>query len=256
MQLINLMLLLFFILAPTTISQTLLQVTQNDGLNEPPKPPNMMYCESWRLAVETNNAGEWHKIPHRCTDLVKDYVNGQQYITDSKVVARHAQAYAKTIVVAKDGKDVWIFDVDETLISNIQHYAIDGYRSKVDNESAFEKWALSAKAPALPWSLWLYKKLQGLGFHLVLLTGRKETHRNSTEQNLISAGYHSWKKLILRNSTETGKTAQEYKASKRAELVGKGYRIHGNSGDQWSDLLGWPEAKRSFKIPNPMYHIP
>lgn len=127
MQLINLMLLLFFILAPTTISQTLLQVTQNDGLNEP-KPPNLMYCESWRLAVETNNAGDWHKIPHRCTDLVKEYVNGQQYITDSKVVARHAQAYAKTIVVAKDGKDVWIFDVDETLISNIQHYAIDGYR--------------------------------------------------------------------------------------------------------------------------------
>ncbi|KAM0938216.1 putative Acid phosphatase [Dioscorea sansibarensis] len=255
MLLINLLLLLLSILAPTTISQTLLQVTQNDGLNEP-KPANMVYCESWRLAVETNNAGDWHKIPHRCTDLVKEYVNGQQYTTDSKVVARHAQAYAKTIEVAKDAKDVWIFDVDETLISNLQHYTIDGYRSKVDNESAFEKWALSAKAPALPWSLWLYKKLQGLGFHLVLLTGRKETHRNSTEQNLISAGYHSWKKLILRNSTETGKSAQEYKASKRAELVAKGYRIHGNSGDQWSDLLGWPEAKRSFKIPNPMYHIP
>ena len=72
------------------------------------------------------------------------------------------------------------------------------FRSKVANETAFDQWVDSAKGAALPWSLWLYRKLLGMGFQLILLTGRKETHRNSTEQNLVSAGYHSWHKLILK----------------------------------------------------------
>ena len=39
-------------------------------------------------------------------------------------------------------------------------------------------------------------------------------------------------------------------------MMEEGYRIHGNSGDQWSDLLGSAMAARSFKLPNPMYYIP
>lgn len=51
------------------------------------------------------------------------------------------------------------------------------------------------------------------------------------------------------------KLAIEYKSEKRQELVDAGYRIRGNSGDQWSDLLGYAIAQRSFKLPNPMYYI-
>ncbi|KAK8970111.1 Acid phosphatase 1 [Platanthera guangdongensis] len=90
--------------------------------------PREAYCESWRLSVETNNAGNWKKISTRCTDLVEAYVTGPQYALDSKVVARHAQAYAKNLILAGDGKDVWIFDVDETLISNVHHYFLHGRR--------------------------------------------------------------------------------------------------------------------------------
>ncbi|KAI0491598.1 hypothetical protein KFK09_025858 [Dendrobium nobile] len=220
--------------------------------------PNEAYCESWRLSVETNNAGNWKKISARCSSLVEAYVRGAQYALDSKVVARFAQAYAKNIQIAGDGMDAWIFDVDETLISNIHHYFVHGaYRwKKATNETGREQWAASTKSLALPWSLWLYKKLQGMGFQLILLTGRKETHRNSTEQNLLAVGYHSWEKLILRGNLDSGKRAMAYKSEKRAELVAQGYRIHGSSGDQWSDLMGEPMAKRSFKVPNPMYHIP
>jgi len=59
----------------------------------------------------------------------------------------------------------------------------------------------------------------------------------------------------LRATEDEGKKAIVYKSEKRAELVSEGYRIHGNSGDQWSDLLGYAVANRSFKIPNPMYYI-
>ena len=41
----------------------------------------------------------------------------------------------------------------------------------------------------------------------------------------------------------------------RKQLVEEGYRIRGNVGDQWSDLLGAPEGARTFKLPDPMYYV-
>lgn len=58
-----------------------------------------------------------------------------------------------------------------------------------------------------------------------------------------------------RGPSDQGKPAIVYKSEKRTELQDEGYRIHGSSGDQWSDLLGFAIARRSFKLPNPMYYI-
>ena len=52
-----------------------------------------------------------------------------------------------------------------------------------------------------------------------------------------------------------GKTAVQYKSERRAAMEAEGFKILGNSGDQWSDLIGSPMATRSFKLPNPMYFI-
>ena len=38
-------------------------------------------------------------------------------------------------------------------------------------------------------------------------------------------------------------------------MVKKGFKLHGNTGDQWSDLQGFAVADRSFKVPNPLYYI-
>jgi hypothetical protein len=66
------------------------------------------------------------------------------------------------------------------------------------DDATFDAWADVAKAPALLSSLKLYNELQGLGFHIILLTGRTESQRNATEENLLFAGYQSWEKLIMR----------------------------------------------------------
>jgi hypothetical protein len=66
------------------------------------------------------------------------------------------------------------------------------------NETSFDEWVDEAKAPALSSSLKLYNELLELGFHIIVLTGRSEFQRNSTEANLLLAGYRSWEKLILR----------------------------------------------------------
>ncbi|GLT39852.1 hypothetical protein SLA2020_140190 [Shorea laevis] len=65
-----------------------------------------------------------------------------------------------------------------------------------------------------------------------------------------------WDKLILRASVDQGKLPVIFKSEKRGEILNEGHRIIGNSGDQWSDLLGSPTSVCSFKLPNPMYYTP
>ncbi|KAH9762695.1 acid phosphatase-like protein [Citrus sinensis] len=269
-----------------------------------------LYCDSWRFSVETNDAGEWDSVPSRCVEFVQKYMTGEHYLSDSEIVSGYSLKHAKSAnVSAGDGKDAWVFDIDETLLSNLPYYAAHGFgyfvffsepldwislfvgsygvvilpqalgsgpgfgaqqtlcgapnqqsgavrhRSEIFNEDAFDEWVDLAKAPALPASLNFYKELKQLGFKIFLLTGRNEFQRNTTEKNLLFAGYSDWKKLFLRGPSDQGKPATVYKSEKRLELVNEGYRIHGSSGDQWSDLLGFAKAERSFKLPNPMYYI-
>ncbi|XXG45891.1 hypothetical protein AAC387_Pa02g0854 [Persea americana] len=214
-----------------------------------------LYCDSWRFSVETNDAGIWTQVPERCVGFVREYMTGERYASDCGMVSNNSMSFAGGVKIAGDGKDAWIFDIDETLLSNLPYYAAHGFGSEVFDETAYNEWANLADAPAIPASLMLYNVLKRLKFKLILLTGRTEVQRNATAKNLLLAGYSNWERLILRGIDDVGKPALVYKSHKRAELEGEGYRIHGNSGDQWSDLLGMPVATRSFKLPNPMYYI-
>ncbi|XP_010532228.1 PREDICTED: acid phosphatase 1-like isoform X2 [Tarenaya hassleriana] len=213
-------------------------------------------CTSWRFAAETNNLAPWKTVPAECADYVKDYVMGRAYVIDLERVSDEAGFYASSVDLSGDGKDIWVFDIDETLLSNLPYYIEHGYGMEVFDHLEFDKWVEKGVAPAIAPSLKLYQKVIDLGYKVFLLTGRSESHRLVTVENLINAGFQNWDKLILRSSEEKGKTATEYKSEKREEMVKEGYRIRGNSGDQWSDLLGSSMSQRSFKLPNPMYYIP
>ncbi|KFK29483.1 hypothetical protein AALP_AA7G140100 [Arabis alpina] len=214
------------------------------------------YCESWRLAAETNNVGTWDVIPSICVDSVSEYLNGDQYGSDYGVIADYALAFAKTVQISGDGKDVWIFDIDETLLTNIDYYKAHGYGSIPYDSNSYNEWVVQGTAPAFDASLRLYNALKKLGFTIVLLTGRDEDQRSVTEKNLRDAGYLDWERLLLRGREDQGKSATNYKSEQRSKLIVEGFKIHGNTGDQWSDLLGFAVAVRSFKVPNPMYYIP
>ena len=84
-------------------------------------------CLSWRLGVETNNIVGWKTVPQECEGYVGHYMLGQQYRKDSKAVANEAFLYAQSLKLGRDGKDVWIFDVDETTLSNLPYYADHGF---------------------------------------------------------------------------------------------------------------------------------
>ncbi|XP_057546654.1 acid phosphatase 1 isoform X1 [Amaranthus tricolor] len=216
-----------------------------------------LQCTSWRVAVEANNLNPWKTVPYECGDYVKTYIMGGSYKLDLERVSNEASVFAKSVGVEKDGNDAWVFDIDETLLSNLPYYADHGYGLEVFNGVEFDKWVAKAMAPAIESSLRLYEEVLSLGFKVFLLTGRNENLRDATVQNLMNVGFKSWDKLILsRGAEDHGKIAMIYKWEKRNEMVKEGFRILANSGDQWSDLLPSSMSTRSFKLPNPMYYIP
>ncbi|GKC46574.1 acid phosphatase, class B-like protein, partial [Tanacetum coccineum] len=156
-------------------------------------------CLSWRLAVETNNLRNWTQVPATCNAYVGHYMHGKQYRRDGDLVAYAAYEYAKGLNLAKDGKDIWIFDVDETTLSNVPYYASDtvAFGAIPYNETSFNAWVEEGVAPAIPACLKLYKGLVKLGFKIVFLTGTLDTYTEARIKNLKAVGYTTWEKLIL-----------------------------------------------------------
>ncbi|RAL41766.1 hypothetical protein DM860_008948 [Cuscuta australis] len=215
-------------------------------------------CLSWRLGVETNNIRDWHMVPRLCQGYVGHYMLGRQYHNDCAAVAAAALRYLAGLRhVNKDGKDVWVFDIDETALSNLPYYARAdvGFGAKAYNETKFEEWVKEAKAPAMPETLRLYRRVLSMGIKVVFISATKEELRPARVLNLHQSGFRIWESLILRERNETGGAVVEYKTRKRTELVKKGYRIVGNIGDQWSDLVGENVGFRTFKMPDPMYYV-
>ncbi|CAL5361283.1 unnamed protein product [Camellia sinensis] len=218
-------------------------------------PVRGLSCLSWRFGVETHNIIDWKTVPQSCENYIGHYMLGDQYREDSKAVVDQALSYAQSLKLAGDGKDVWVFDIDETTLSNLPYYAHHGFGVEPYNATIYNKWANEGEAPALPESLRLYKKLLSLKFKVVFLTGRPESQRNVTANNLKKVGYHTLEKLLLRGSADIGTTAVTYKSNQREKLEKEGYRVLGNMGDQWSDILGTHIGNRTFKLPDPMYYI-
>eukprot|EP00250_Pteridium_aquilinum_P014102 c21780_g1_i1 orf=518-1267(+) len=213
-------------------------------------------CESWRLNVEIGNINGWIVIPSGCEGHVGNYILGGQYISDVGVMAQEAMSYAGRVVLEGDGKDAWIFDIDDTALSHAFYYSKNHFGATPFNRTSWVEWENLAAAPALDSILSLYNQLIDNGWSVFFLTGRSEMRRNVTEENLQRVGFTGWTGLILRQDGEDGLTAKVYKSTKRRELEEGGYRIWGNMGDQWSDLTGYATGERVFKVANPMYYIP
>ncbi|KAG0476081.1 hypothetical protein HPP92_012922 [Vanilla planifolia] len=157
-----------------------------------------LVCASWRFAGEANNLAPWGTVPPECGTYVRKYMTGKAYDLDLQIVAREAASFARSLTLAGDGKDAWVFDVDDTLLSNLPYYAGHGYGLELFNASEFDKWIKKAAAPAVNYSLKLYNDVLNLGFKVFVLTGRSEAQRDLTTRNLNSAGFQVWERLILR----------------------------------------------------------
>ncbi|MCO5607093.1 hypothetical protein L7F22_061285 [Adiantum nelumboides] len=219
-------------------------------------------CYSWRFNVEVNNLRDWTVVPEACEAYVASYVSGDAYQEDSQEALLQAVSFAYLVFNSSSSAsshafsfNAWVFDIDETSLSNAPYYAQHRFGAEAYNDTLFNAWTSEASAPALPATLNLFNTLKNLGYSVFFLTGRREDQRNATVANLLNAGFSGWEGLILRQIEDQGVTALLYKSGKRKALEDLGYVIVGNVGDQWSDLSGYSVGSRVFKLPNPMYYI-
>jgi hypothetical protein len=111
-----------------------IQLPSEERCGEPSDADAETRCASWRLAGEANNLAPWAAVPEECAPHVRRYLTGPAYRSDLELVAREASAYARA-AAARSGEDgasaasaaAWVFDVDETLLSNLPYYAEHGY---------------------------------------------------------------------------------------------------------------------------------
>jgi acid phosphatase len=146
-----------------------------------------------------------------------------------------------------------VLDIDETALSNYEELLGSGFNYI---QRDWDAWIDTAKAPAIPGTLRLYKEAQKLGVAIFFIPGRPESQRAVTERNLSAQGYTNWQRLVLRPAAAASQSTTVYKSSKRAQIVGEGDKLVLNVGDQWSDLKGTPQAELSVKYPDPYYLIP
>ncbi|KAG0625874.1 hypothetical protein M758_2G085800 [Ceratodon purpureus] len=212
-------------------------------------------CGSFFYNSQVNNDQGWKTVPEECVDGVGAYMEGSQFQADASGVSTAAEAYLTSITPTGDGKDIVVFDIDETALSNLPYYRQHKYGGEAFNSTPFDLWVEEGTAPAVPATLELFNTLIAAKFGVVFLTGRSESQREITVTNLYRAGYTNWTELILKSPEESGTTAVVYKSKKRTELAEKGYHIYSSVGDQWSDITGPYVGNRTFKVPNPMYFI-
>ncbi|HVZ65394.1 MAG TPA: HAD family acid phosphatase [Lacunisphaera sp.] len=179
---------------------------------------------------------------------INAYVASGDYNNDIAAVAREATAWLDTRAPQGGGKLAIVFDLDETLISNLPELTrLDfGLASQ-----AMGSWFETASCPAIAPVKELYQHARQLGLQVIFITGRPERYRAATQRNLAAVGCAEYAEFILKPA-DWKDTAEKYKTAERQRLTAAGYVIIANIGDQESDLAGG-FAEKTFKLPNPFY---
>lgn len=81
------------------------------------------YCESWRINVELNNIRGFEVVPQECISYIGKYMTSTQYKADSERAIEECHLHlTRCCTLNGDGKDAWIFDVDDTLLSTVPYF--------------------------------------------------------------------------------------------------------------------------------------
>jgi hypothetical protein len=176
-----------------------------------------------------------------------------------------------------------VFDADDTTLwnydleDNVMKFVFDPAKQQI--------WITGHLMPAVPGMVALVKAAAGAGCAIFGLTGRPLSQQADTIANLTEKGYvdgagkplFTGEQFYTKGAVVTtggissiptqpwvdcsadGNRANcstiEYKGDTRAHIEDQGFRIVGNFGDQFSDLIGG-HADHTYKIPNPTYYLP
>ncbi|MGB0970989.1 MAG: HAD family acid phosphatase, partial [Mycobacterium sp.] len=182
--------------------------------------------------------------------------------TDLQLAAAPAIAWINEEAPRVDRPAV-VFDIDETALSNWEAIKANNFSQFFTGSCArlpqgpcgLREWALRVQATLIPPTMDVYHAAKERGAAIFFITGRRETLRAATEQNLQAVGYTSYTQLIMKPAGTHYASAADFKAPHRAGIQQQGYTIIANIGDQPSDLSGG-FSERSYLLPNPFYRVP
>ena len=119
-----------------------------------------------------------------------------------------------------------------------------------------DSWKRSANLKPIMDTVTLFNIAKSNNVHVFFISGRGETMRKATEQNLTKAGYLGWTDTDIMLRPNDDGTVEQFKTTMRQKIKETmHYTIIANVGDQYSDLRG-QYAEQVFKVPNPFYFIP
>jgi predicted secreted acid phosphatase len=184
-------------------------------------------------------------------DRIVEYHDSGKWDKDIEAVVKKAEHALDSGLRKKiAGKPAIVFDIDETALSNweIEKKLGFGYVPSI-----WSDWEKAGTAVPVKPILGLYKYAREHKVAVFFVTGRRESSRMGTEQNLMNVGYTDYVELVMKPETYNGPVVP-YKSGARDAIMKQGYRILVNIGDQDSDLDGGFSETR-FKVPNPMYIV-
>lgn len=152
------------------------------------------------------------------------------------------------------GKTAIVFDLDETLLSNVMLYERLYLNNEQFYDTTWSNWVEGLNSFALPTKR-LYDYVVSRGFVIIFITGSNDNLQPYIAKNLNRNGYNTYAEFICRPKEFYNATALEYKSYFRKKLTEeKGYNIVANAGDQYSDMGGGLSGMY-IRIPNYLYYI-
>lgn len=227
------------------------------------KIPNMDQVKATIRAYYQAQKGDGQMVANK---EKSPYISEMDQLTDDLAAqvtqscqAAKALSCKPAIVLDADDTTLWTYDMEEWMEfafnkAKQDHYLRDDYH----------------RLPATPGMVKVVTAAQDAGCTVIGLTGRADDLKEVTMRNLTEVGYPRIDTRLYFTKTSSdptklpdwvscaGKkcTSAEFKTSVRRHIENDlGYRIVGNFGDQFSDLVGG-YADHAYKLPNPTYYLP
>lgn len=179
---------------------------------------------------------------------LKDYVNSGKYYSEIDEKIKEAALIVSKYIGQKN--KVVIIDIDETMVSEYDfmvQYDFGWFDENLEEAQKYEHF------PSFNCVIDFINYCINSDIIVIVLSSRRERHRNTVINLLANAGYTKISNIVLRPNEDKG-TIQNFKIGQRKKIVDGGCDIILNIGDQPSDLDGG-YADNIIKIPNPFYLI-
>jgi predicted secreted acid phosphatase len=154
-----------------------------------------------------------------------------------------------------------VLDIDDTALTNWPVIVANDFGRFAtgpcplpQGPCGWHAWDLLGRNAAIVPTREVFQTARSLGVTVFFISGRPESERAATENNLKATGYAGYAQAFFTPDGAHFASLADFKAPTRAKIAAMGYAIIANIGDQMSDLEGG-FAERAFKLPNPFYYI-